>query len=133
MKIKIFENPKEAIRIVNIVFLILVLLFIGNTLYGLVAGTRSIDSLWIDGLFFLILLNSWILALRPFYDKIEKIKISKDDFELFEDVRTTGIVNMSIVKNVAIMSGLSKEKVLEIMNNYENYKDIFEKYNKKKW
>ena len=133
MKIKIFENPKEAIRIVNIVFLILVLLFIGNTLYGLVTGTKSIDSLWIDGLFFLILLNSWILALRPFYDKLEKIRISKDDFELFEDVRTTGIVNMSIVKNVATMSGLSKEKVLEIMNNYEHYKDIFEKYNKKKW
>ena len=128
------RTPREWIRIVNIVFLILILLFIGNTIYGLVTGKRNIDCLWTDGLLFLILLNSWIMALRPFYDKLEKIKdkakISKDDFELFEEVRTTGIVNMSIVKNVATMSGLSKDKVLNIMNNYEHYREKFKGANK---
>ena len=55
----------------------------------------------------------------------DDLEIDKDDFELFEEVRTTGIVNMFIIKNVATMSGLSREKVLKIMNNYEDYRERF--------
>ncbi len=68
------RTPREWIRIVNIVFLILILLFIGNTLFGLINDRKTLDCLWTDGLLFLIFLNSWVLALRPFYDKLERME-----------------------------------------------------------
>lgn len=58
------------------------------------------------------------------------LEIEKDDFELFEDVRLEGVVNMSVIENVACMSGLSKEKVSKITNNYEYYKNKFQGKNK---
>ncbi len=70
------RNSREWIRVVNIVFLILVLLFIGNTLYGLIFKSDYTKYIWGSGLLMLILLNSWILALRPFYDKNENRKKS---------------------------------------------------------
>lgn len=74
---KIFKNPRKSIRIINIVFLILVLFFIGNVIYGLVNGTRTIDCLFTSGLLFLIMLSCWINSVRPFYERIEKEKIIK--------------------------------------------------------
>jgi len=71
---KIFENPKKSIRIINIVFLILILFFIGNVMYGLINGTKTIDCLFTSGILFLIMLSCWINSVRPFVDRIEKRK-----------------------------------------------------------
>ncbi len=69
---KIFKNPRHAIRIVNIFFLLLILIYIGWLIFDLNTGRKSLDCLWTSGFVVLITLNSWILALRPFYDKLEK-------------------------------------------------------------
>ena len=72
--INIFKNPQKGMKIVNIIFLILILAFIGNLIYGFVFGNKNIDCLWTSGLFFLILLQSWVLALKPFAERIDKKK-----------------------------------------------------------
>jgi len=75
--INIFKNPQEGMRIVNIIFLILILAFIGNLIYGFVFGNKNIDCIWNSGLLFLVMLQSWVLALRPFVERVEKEKKEK--------------------------------------------------------
>ena len=66
------RTSREWIRIVNIFFLLLILIYIGWLIFDLNTGRKSVDCLWTSGFVVLITLNSWILALRPFYDKLEK-------------------------------------------------------------
>lgn len=55
----------------------------------------------------------------------DRTEISKDDFELYEDIRQEGITNMMDVSAVCSLSGLTREKVFKIMNNYEELRDKF--------
>jgi len=45
--------------------------------------------------------------------------ITQDEFDAYEDVRQSGITNMFDVSVVSDYSGLSKEKIINIMSNYE--------------
>lgn len=57
--------------------------------------------------------------------KMNKIKITKDDFERYEDCRQTGITNMFLISNVMAVTGLDKEKIIYIMNNYSELRKKF--------
>lgn len=46
-------------------------------------------------------------------------EITKEEFESYEDVRSSGVTNMFMVTNVSNLSGLTKEKIMEIMKSYE--------------
>ena len=46
--------------------------------------------------------------------------ITKEEFLRYEGVRKSGRVNMFDVKNVMILSGLTREKIVEIMAKYAN-------------
>ena len=50
---------------------------------------------------------------------IETVSITQDEFNAYEDVRESGVTNMFNVSVVSDYSGLSKEKIIEIMSNYE--------------
>ena len=45
--------------------------------------------------------------------------ITQEEFESYEDVRESGVTNMFNVSVVSDYSGLSKEKIIDIMSNYE--------------
>ena len=47
------------------------------------------------------------------------MNITQDEFEAYEDVRVSGVTNMFNVSVVSDYSGLSKEKIIDIMSNYE--------------
>jgi len=49
----------------------------------------------------------------------KKVDISEYDFGRYEDVRTGGRINMMDIVNVRALSGLSREKVSAIIENYE--------------
>jgi len=52
--------------------------------------------------------------------KVKKaIEITEKDFKAYEEVRVTGQTNMMAINNVAYLSGLSREKVIAIVENYE--------------
>jgi len=42
----------------------------------------------------------------------------KEEFELYEECRKSGITNMFLVNNVQAVTGLDKDKILYIMKNY---------------
>lgn len=46
------------------------------------------------------------------------VEITKEDFEAYEKVRASGVTNMFDLRNVTALSGLSREKVTAIMQNY---------------
>ena len=48
----------------------------------------------------------------------KEINITKEDFQHYEAVRASGITNMFDVKTVEQLSGLDREKIMAIMNNY---------------
>ena len=50
---------------------------------------------------------------------IETVNVTQDEFNAYEDVRESGVTNMFNVSVVSDYSGLSKEKIIEIMSNYE--------------
>lgn len=50
------------------------------------------------------------------------IKITKEDFQAYLKVQNSGKTNMFDLRNVVKLSGLSREKILEIMTNYRKYK-----------
>ena len=54
--------------------------------------------------------------------------ITKEEFEAYERVRASGITNMFDVRTVQTLSGLTKEKILAIMQNYgklmKQYPDV---------
>ena len=46
------------------------------------------------------------------------IEITQDDFNAYEDVRQSGVTNMFNTAVVSDYSGLSREKIVSIMQNY---------------
>ena len=46
--------------------------------------------------------------------------ITKEEFEAYESVRESGVTNMFALTTVMELSGLSKEKILDIMKDYVN-------------
>ena len=55
------------------------------------------------------------------------MKITKEEFESYEDVRVSGVTNMFAINTVCDLSGLVKEKIMDIMDNYSEYKEKFSK------
>lgn len=52
--------------------------------------------------------------------------ITIEDFERFEKVRKSGVVNMLDITKISIVSGLDKEKILEILSEYNDFKESYE-------
>ena len=52
-------------------------------------------------------------------------EITKKQFNRYEGVRLSGATNMFDVRNVTALSGLNKEQIIVIM---ENYSELKEKY-----
>ena len=46
------------------------------------------------------------------------IEITQDDFNAYEDVRQSGVTNMFNTAVVSDYSGLSRDKIVSIMQNY---------------
>ena len=44
--------------------------------------------------------------------------ITADQYQAYEDVRESGVTNMFDVRTVSRLSGLNKEEILAIMQNY---------------
>jgi len=55
----------------------------------------------------------------------EEIIITRGLFELYEDVRESGVTNMFDVRCVCELSGLERAEVLMIMKNYSEYAKQF--------
>lgn len=55
----------------------------------------------------------------------ENTLITKREFELYEQVRVSGITNMMATERVKDLSGLSRKTILVIMDSYS---DLMEKY-----
>lgn len=53
------------------------------------------------------------------------MKITKEEFDDYENVRTSGVTNMFNVKLVCELSGLEREEVFFIMENYSKLKDEY--------
>ena len=53
------------------------------------------------------------------------IEITQDDFNAYEDVRQSGVTNMMAVNVVSDYSGLSRDKIISIM---QNYSALYSKY-----
>ena len=49
----------------------------------------------------------------------ETTQITQDEFDAYVEVQESGITNMFNVSVVSDYSGLSREKIIEIMSNYE--------------
>ncbi len=46
------------------------------------------------------------------------IEITQEDFQAYEDVRESGVTNMFNTSVVSDYSGLSRDKIVSIMQNY---------------
>ena len=55
----------------------------------------------------------------------ETVDISILDFMKYEDVRQSGVTNMFDIRNVTALTGLNKEQIMYIM---QNYGELEEKY-----
>jgi len=55
----------------------------------------------------------------------KQMEISKEEFEAYEAVRSSGVTNMFDVNKVCILSRLDRDKVKAIMQQYET---LMEKY-----
>tara|TARA_R100001510_G_C7499848_1_gene103999 strand:+ start:406 stop:579 length:174 start_codon:yes stop_codon:yes gene_type:complete len=53
------------------------------------------------------------------------IEITQDDFQAYEDVRESGVTNMFNTSVVSDYSGLSRDKIVSIM---QNYGALYDKY-----
>tara|TARA_R100000654_G_scaffold15529_1_gene33047 strand:+ start:422 stop:595 length:174 start_codon:yes stop_codon:yes gene_type:complete len=53
------------------------------------------------------------------------IEITQDDFQAYEDVRESGVTNMFNTSVVSDYSGLSKDKIVSIMQNYSALRDRY--------
>ena len=54
-----------------------------------------------------------------------KTKITKEQFEAYIRVQNSGVTNMFDIRNVKALTGLSKEQVIAIM---EQYNELTKKY-----
>jgi hypothetical protein len=53
--------------------------------------------------------------------------ITKEQFEDYESVRTSGVTNMFNVRMVEDLSGLDRDTIKTIMSQYSELKERFEK------
>jgi len=60
------------------------------------------------------------------------MEITKEEFEAYEKVRASGVTNMFAVNVVCELSGLDREKVMEIMKTYQKLMDKFPEVRKLK-
>ena len=56
----------------------------------------------------------------------ETVNVDMLDFVKYLDVRDSGVTNMFDLRNVTALTGLSKEQIIYIM---ENFSELEEKYN----
>ena len=54
-----------------------------------------------------------------------KTKITKEQFEAYIRVQNSGVTNMFDIRNVTALTGLSKEQIIAIM---EQYNELTKKY-----
>ena len=54
-----------------------------------------------------------------------KMEITKEEFKAYEEVRQSGKVSMFDAVNVIALTGLSREKCLEIMKHYLKLQEKF--------
>ena len=54
------------------------------------------------------------------------MEIKKEDFESYEKVRLSGATNMFDINMVMQLSGLDRSAVMEIMNKYRYYKNLYD-------
>jgi len=47
------------------------------------------------------------------------MEITKSEFDLYETVRRSGVVNMMFVSKVSEITNMTKEQVLYVMKNFE--------------
>ena len=60
-------------------------------------------------------------------NKLNKMEeITKEQFEAYVDVQESGVTNMFDVRTVGDLSGLEKEEILTIMQNYGELKDKYD-------
>jgi len=60
-------------------------------------------------------------------NKLNKMeKITKENFEAYVGVQESGVTNMFNVKLVGELSGLDKEQIMTIMENYGTLKDKYD-------
>ena len=53
------------------------------------------------------------------------MNITQDEFAAYEDVRISGVTNMFNVSVVSDYSGLSRDKIITIMQNYTDLNDRY--------
>lgn len=53
------------------------------------------------------------------------MEITKDEFKAYEEVRSSGVTNMCNVSMVSSLSGLNREKIMDIMRNYEELMKMY--------
>ena len=51
--------------------------------------------------------------------------ITQEEFDSYENVRQSGVTNMFAVSTVSDYSGLSKDKIISIMENYSELNTKF--------
>jgi len=56
----------------------------------------------------------------------DKIKITKEEMEAYENCRQSGITNMFDIKKVKKLTGLDEDKIMYIMKHYS---ELMKKYN----
>ena len=56
----------------------------------------------------------------------ETVDISILDYIKYEDVRQSGVTNMFDLRNVTALTGLNKEQIMYIMENYSELKDKYD-------
>ncbi len=49
----------------------------------------------------------------------KKVDITEEEFKAYERVRVSGVTNMMMITNVCELSGLDREKVIAIIENYD--------------
>ena len=47
--------------------------------------------------------------------------ITNEQFDRYEAVRQSGVTNMFDTRTVSMLSGLTKDEILDIMKNYSEY------------
>lgn len=55
----------------------------------------------------------------------DPVTITKKDFQAYLKVQKSGATNMFDTRKVEQLSGLPKDKILDIMNHYSEYKERF--------
>ena len=63
--------------------------------------------------------------IKDLYAKAKRPLITMQDFEKYLKVQHSGVTNMFDVRMVEQLSGLTREQILDIMQNYQKYENLF--------